>query len=181
MVLPLAAYAKPPAAKHYLPPTTLADPFHRAQMHPQFAHRLVFLIANPFRRQRQLRRDVLHRPAFKAHPQNLLLPFAEQLRRRLLHDLAVLGSLLRLRIAAIAHHAQQLGRALAAALRPLLNRVDGPQKFAAFLALAFEGRFPAFRGNAWSSRRKTSCVQSFQVSGGKWALRQQTVQYRLMS
>src|SRR4051812_3940708 len=116
----------------------LPDQGGRAQVRPQFPHRLVLLVADALRRQRQLRRDVLHRPALEAHLQDLLLPIAEQLRGRLFDLGAVLRPFLRLRVAAVADHAEQLRRALAAALRPLLDGVDGAEELAALVALALE-------------------------------------------
>ena len=51
-------------------------------------HRLVFLVAHPFRGNTEFQGNLLNAPAIQAELENLALPRAEQLGRRLLHRFA---------------------------------------------------------------------------------------------
>src|SRR5262249_30933426 len=114
---------------------------------PQFADGLVLLVADALWRQAQLLGRVLHGPTLEAQLQDALLSRRQHLGRRLPHRLALLTQLPGVPVLGVGH-AVKAGRPLAGALAALLDRVDGPQELAVFLAVGVQGAVPAVRRHA---------------------------------
>src|SRR5205823_2511226 len=94
----------------------------------ELADGLVFLVADPLGRELQLVGDLMHLPAVEAQPEDLLLAGAEQCRGRPGDRLALVGQPPLCLVAPVGRLQGHADGPLAAALAPLLDRVDGPQE-----------------------------------------------------
>src|SRR5438270_6624023 len=108
----------------------------------QLLNRLVLLIADALRGDRERLRDIADRVAVANHVQNALLPRAEHPAGRELQRLALLAPLAIAAVARVGDRLAQTADTGAVALVPLLDRIDGPQELAPFVAVASQHLLP---------------------------------------
>src|SRR5947208_2886575 len=124
------------------------------QMSPQLAHGFVLFVTDSLRGNPQVAGDLVDRVALKTPLQDLPLPVAEQLGRGLPDGFPVVAETQLLRLVPVGDVLDAAGRPGFGPLRALLDRINRPQEFPAFLPLGRQHAVPRVRRDPLDESRK---------------------------